>query len=414
MAVYPGNENMDEWDEFLSKSEKIQQNTEIPDSPVIITPKSPSELFEFEDNAEILVQIAGGESLNSLLSPNGVWIKSPGSLDPRTAQTKSPSLNNTNSKKRSLQNHGPSTVPVANTLQDLSRAIIGHPTLSHPLSLLKQHYQSAIKLACPFYEIDSIGIFFYGTVGEIHVETNARDDMMKAIPLKRKLINSSLLNSSILTHQSSYNYYNLDTSFKFILSHDNLKILADSLPPNGKSSWIIPFSVKDGRVDLSVKGLKTDQLALFYDYLALSVQKQILDLLDPSIHIISLVSEGIQIAVKTVSPALNVSIGFRGAFHSEPAAQATDFLFSRQSNYSIEVDFENGPLRCTAIKSFVPKLDSQNRLFLLLKALANKLPSLPDGTYFLAHLSNTPIIKIFSDSPVKSDQQPVNFDVFMK
>lgn len=393
---------MDEWDEFLARSTTCTDIEDVIDADTemdVVSTKehvtevsNPRDLGDFGDNAEVLMQMARGESLNSL-SSNGVWINSTAVQVDRsnTANASTFPVN----KKRAFKPlvAGPS-VPVANSIQDLTRSITGHPVLSYPLSLLKQlQNQQVIPDA---YEIDSLGLFFYGAAGDVKVECSARDDMMKVIEMKKNLLGKSIISDDL----GSYTTVNNNDQLRdcgMIVSHDNLKLLANSIPPAGKSSWIIPFTVNAvGTIDLSSNSLtKPDTLTAFYDYCSQSVKKQMAGLMEPSEHSISLGE--LSILIKTQSPAFNISVQYRGTGHVDQSAESTNFLFYRQSNYSVEIDFEG--LRIQAIKSFVPKFDQQNRLFLLLKALNSKLSCLPEGQYLLAHPSNTPFIKILAFTP---------------
>lgn len=394
---------MDEWDEFLCRAEITQlEDEEMPSAEseeeeeevAVETLKSRStinrdDLGEFGDNAEVLMQMARGESLNTL-SSNGVWIKS-------DVNSTAKSNNSFMGKKRTLKSTGSTllSVPIANSFQDLTKAITGHPSLSHPLSLLKQQniYQKKA------YEIDSLGLFFYGAPGDVKVEWTGKDDMMKIIEMKKILIDKSIIfneetcennNSSI----SNFDF-NFDASINGIqISHENLKLLAGSIPPNGKTGWIIPITIISNAVDLTGKAVyKFDPIGLLFEYCEKSIYKQLgNNLLEPTEHLIT--ENSFKVLVKTYSPPFIISMNFRGECHVDPTAILSNFLFYRQSNYSIEIDFES--LKVKSIKSFLPKFDHQNRLFLLLKALKNKLTKLTDGNYFLLHQPNTPFIKILS------------------
>ena len=347
------------------------------------------DLCDFGDNAEVLMQMARGESFTSL-STNGVWINSNGNT---VVSSASKTLANSysgsvGSKKRSLKPSTSIGLPVANSLQDLTRALTGHPILSHPLSLLKQNNIN-IQTG-EFKEIDSIGLFFYGTPSKVKIESNVQDDMMQGIEVKHFLMGKSIITDLRPSNVTT----SLSIDCNFVVSLDNLKVISNSIPPNGKTSWLIPFTVShSGQVDLSLSGCNyfSDPLGYFYEYCNRSVRTQISELIKESDHVVTL--DDLRILVKTSTPSYNISVNFRGVLHSDPLTDLTNFLFYRQSNYSVEVDFET--LKISSIKSFVPKFDQQNRTFLLLKALSSKLTKLSEGNYFLSHTANTPFIKIF-------------------
>ena len=375
---------MDEWDEFLSRADNDPQDepmkrveSETEPIPVVGT----SDLGEFGDNAEVLIQMARGESFNSL-SSNGVWINSS-----QTTNTQS----NTSGfvgKKRTLKTTttGPS-VPIANSIQDLTRAITGHPLLSHPLSLLNQSNPTDTNTS---REIDSLGLFFYGTPGEVKIEWNGKDDMMKIIEMKKRLIDRSIFTNNICENRGIQSPQFVD----LMISYENLNLLAGAIPPNGKTSWIIPFTVKSKTTNLTQKAVyKSDPLTCFYEFCHKSVHNQMGNLSEFSEHFIT-IEDSLKVCVLTSSPPFNISVNFRGENHVDPVSLCTNFLFYRQSNYSVEIDFES--LKIKSIKSFLPKFDNQNRLLLLLKALNNKFTKLEDGNYLLVHPSNTPFIKILS------------------
>lgn len=413
---------MDEWDEFLERSTtEVDANivvNEDTEAVKIISPTQdePRDLGDFGDNAEVLMQMARGESLNSL-SSSGVWINS----TPITISTSVDSRQMTNFPKK--RSHNPNTthlsVPVANSIQDLIRSLTGHPILSHPLSQLKQqHNQQHHHYQQTCYEIDSLGLFFYGTAGDVKVDCNVRDDMMKVIEMKRNLLGKSIINFNNDTYIKNTNDISTydSASIKMIISHKNLSLLASSIPPDGKCGWVIPFSVDEtGKIDLSSPESlqKWDTLALFDELCSNSVESQISGLIESSEHLISFNEDELPILVQTRSPPFNISIKFRGSSHQINSNDSTNFLFYRQSNYLVEVDFES--LKIESIKSLVPRFDQQNRLFLLLKSLRSKLSKLPQGKYFLAHPSNTPFIKILSLTPQENNSQEVNiFETFLK
>lgn len=396
---------MDEWDEFLSRAtgSVVSNNTEHFDTEEdknVQMGQNKGDLGDFGDNAEVLMQMSRGESLSNLLSPNGIWINS-------TSETiKKPPLSASSSgyesKKRSLKNATVSatcSVPVANSIQDLTRALTGHPLLSHPLSLLKNG--SLQEIDSSLVEIDSLGLFFYGTPGNFKIESNVRDDMMKVIDLKRNLLLKSIVSELLPGHQRNQRTFNDFLEAQMIISHENLKILSGSIPPNGKTNWLIPFTVSSsGRVDLSSEtGWQTfpDPLGYFYNYCGRVVSESITGLIEPTEHVITL--EDKKILVLTTDPVYNISINFRGALHNDPSTDPINFLFYRQSNYSVEIDFES--LKISTIKSFVPKFDQQSRVFFLLKALEAKLTGLAEGKYFLKHVANTPFIKIMKFEQIK-------------
>lgn len=388
----------DEWDEFLSRA------SSEPASPKLVAQEpeqKPTEnddiqlekkdLCDFGDNAEVLMQMARGESYNALLSSNGIWINSTTSK----VNTKgSPAVNAVFGKKRALKESVVPSVPIANTFQDMTRALSGHPILSHPLSLLKQN-SSPISEPSSAVEIDSLGLFFYGSPGSVKIESNVRDDIMKVIELKKNLLDKSLMISEtgVSLTCNTPEISNDNDGIKMIISHENLKIISSSIPPNGKTNWLIPFTVTpSGRIDLSEPGCHvfSDQSGYFYEFCNKMVGVRISELMETSEHVIILDDK--KILIKTVSPAYTISINFRGSHHSDPFSDPVNFLFSRQSNTSIEVDFES--LKVTAVRSFVPKFDQQSRVFLLLRALEGKVSGLPEGNYLLKHVANVPFIKI--------------------
>ena len=77
---------MDEWDEFLSKASEdiimtassVEAEDKYMNTAVIQNESAPrvqEDLGGYSDNAEVLMQMSRGESLNQL-SSNGIWIKS--------------------------------------------------------------------------------------------------------------------------------------------------------------------------------------------------------------------------------------------------------------------------------------------------------------------------------------------------
>jgi hypothetical protein len=391
---------MDEWDEFLSRADTQDQemhDVESKGEEMVMISRSPSivsknDLGEYEDNAEVLMQMARGESFNTL-SSNGVWIKS-------DINSNIKSNSGFMGKKRTLKANGgliPASVPIANSVQDLTRAITGHPTLSHPLShvLLRQTSDFSQKA----YEIDSLGLFFYGLTGDVKVEWSGKDDMMKIIEMKKRLIDQSIIRPDDINFDENFNeHFNstpTSSTFDMKISQENLKLLAGSIPPYGKIGWMIPFTVTSNKVELTEKAVyKLDQLGLFFEYCDKFVFNRLDGLLEPTEHFIIERGDSLKVSVQTCSPHFNISVNFRGESYEDPTAILSNFLFYRQSNYLIEIDFES--LKIKSIKSFLPKFDHQNRLFSLLKALKNKLTKLTDGKYFLSHQPNTPFIKILS------------------
>ena len=142
--------------------------------------------------------------------------------------------------KRSLKTSTSSpSVPIANSFQDLTRALTGHPLLSHPLSLLSQKRAAIKENLVPLYEIDSLGLFFYGSCGNgVKVESNVKDDFMKVIEMKRLLLEKSI-NVETLKEDYSNTESVSPSDAQIVVSFENLKILSNSIPPNGKSSWLI-------------------------------------------------------------------------------------------------------------------------------------------------------------------------------
>lgn len=406
----------DEWDEFLSRasddvvmtsspSVSTKNEEEVADSSTPVNPIN-GDLGDFGDNAEVLMQMARGESL-SQLSSNGVWINSTSNIQ---KQNNSATSSNTHqSLKRSLKTSTSSpSVPIANSFQDLTRALTGHPLLSHPLSLLSQKRAAIKENLVPLYEIDSLGLFFYGSCGNgVKVESNVKDDFMKVIEMKRLLLEKSI-NVETLKEDYSNTESVSPSDAQIVVSFENLKILSNSIPPNGKSSWLIPFEITStGSVDLSFEAFSpmNTQINLFYDYARSSVESQLAasqGLLEDSEHFI--IIDNLKIRVKTKNPSYNIVTNFRGSSHPDPSTEPLNFLFYRQSNYSIEIDFES--LKITSIKSFVPKFDQQNRLFLLLKGLKSKLldGKLAEGRYYLAHTANCPFIKILSINQIEGKE----------
>ena len=400
---------MDEWDEFLSKASEdiimtassVEAEDKYMNTAVIQNESAPrvqEDLGGYSDNAEVLMQMSRGESLNQL-SSNGIWIKS--TINTVKQSNTGASSNVHQPIKRPLKSGVSISVPIANSFQDLSRALTGHPLLSHPLSVLT-HSRTFNQVMCPLYEIDSMGLFFYGSAGDsVKVESNVKDDFMKVIELKRILLGKSILNTNLVESSKITNLNDLNDA-QMIVSWDNLKVLSNSIPPNGKSSWILPFEVtSSGSINLTFEPIfspsSLPNTDLFYEFTRKIVESQLASspgLLEDSEHSIAI--EDFKVLVKTKNPAFNISINFRGSCHPDPSNDSLNFLFYRQSNYSVEIDFET--LKIASIKSFVPKFDQQNRLFLLLKGLKSKLltDKLSEGRYYLAHTANCPFIKVLS------------------
>ena len=406
----------DEWDEFLSKASEdvvmassspvsVKNEEEVADSSSPLNLVN-GDLGDFGDNAEVLMQMARGESL-SQLSSNGVWINSTSNIQKQNSLVTS--SNPHQSIKRSLKASSPS-VPIANSFQDLTRALTGHPLLSHPLSLLSQKRAAIKEHLVPLYEIDSLGLFFYGSCGDgVKVDSNIKDDFMKVIEMKRLLLEKSILNNVEALKEDYSNTESVSQSdAQIVVSFENLKILSNSIPPNGKSSWLIPFEVTStGSVDLSFEAFSpmNTQINLFYDYARSSIESQLAalhGLLEDSEHFI--IIDNLKVRVMTKNPSYNIVTNFRGSSHPDPSTDPLNFLFYRQSNYSIEIDFDT--LKITSIKSFVPKFDQHNRLFLLLKGLKSKLldGKLAEGRYYLAHTANCPFIKILSTNQIEGKE----------
>ena len=404
----------DEWDEFLSRASEdfvmtsssvsVKNEEKVADSSIQVNTIN-GDLGDFGDNAEVLMQMARGESL-SQLSSNGVWINSTSNI--QNQNNSATSSNTHQAMKRSLKTSSPS-VPIANSFQDLTRALTGHPLLSHPLALLSQKRAAIKEHLVPLYEIDSLGLFFYGSCGDgVKVDSNVKDDFMKVIEMKRLLLEKSILNNVEASNEDYSTESVHPSDAQIIVSFENLKILSNSIPPNGKSSWLIPFEVTStGSVDLSFEAFSpmNSQINLFYDYARSSVESQLAasqGLLEDSEHFI--IIDNLKVRVKTKNPAYNIVTNFRGSSHPDPSTEPLNFLFYRQSNYSIEIDFET--LKIASIKSFVPKFDQQNRLFLLLKGLKSKLldGKLTEGRYYLAHTANCPFIKILSINRIEGKE----------
>ena len=446
---------MDEWDEFLTKANEshssvynsdknINVNLDDMDKSLVSTrpdPKmiqEPSDLGEFGDNAEVLMQMARGESLNQL-SNGGIWLNS--------TVIDTTNLNNLKGisdrvradmmKKRALKPMTASSpsIPVANSLQDLSRALTGNPLLSYPLSQLKTqsiNHQNHLHLLqnVSAFEVDSLGLFFYGAPETVKIESNVQDDMKKGLEIKRILLNQNLLQipfppsfPTILNNEKQKDETFASSSCAFTISYENFKMISNSIPPNGKSSWLIPFTVNsDASIDISLPAIVPDfcssDFSLFFEFCSLAILASSAGNLlnEPTEHLIT-IGEELKFLVKTKAPACTIAINFRGSQYIDPSQESVSSLFYRQSNYSIEVDFETFSI--TSLKSFVPKLDEQSRSFMLLKALQTKLSKLEPGEYFLAHIANTPFIKIIAlnhnptDDPSKL-LNSFNLDYFFK
>src|SRR5690606_28146389 len=145
------------------------------------------------------------------------------------------------STKRSFKGGSSPSVPIANSFQDLSRAMTGHPLLSHSLSMLA-HKHTLYQCDSPLYEIDSLGLFFYGSAGDtVRIESSVKDDFMKVIEMKRILLEKSILTNDPAIFNSSKTVNECASESQIFMSFDNLKLLSNSIPPNGKTSWLLPF-----------------------------------------------------------------------------------------------------------------------------------------------------------------------------
>jgi hypothetical protein len=417
----PGHQ-MDEWDDFLAASttEVVLQEDESEETTSVL------DLGDFEGNAEVMMQMARGENLNQL-SNNGVWIKS--TISPTTtATTTTTTITAANRKRNHSSDRKPphlnnTSHPIANSVEDLKRALCGHPLLSFPLQQLKQRF--AITQGIQVFEIDSLGLFFYGSPGDVKITSNVQDDFMKVIEIKNQLIGKSLRttqptsNHMALSLSSDISQPSLD----MIISLENYKILANCLPPNGKTNWILPFHIDPTSLTIDLASERailpefcSSELDLLFEFCSQSINSHLEapQLITEAEHLVS-IDQNFNILVKTTCPPINVSLNFRGSkFDNCFPDSAVNSLFSRQANYSVEVDFENN-LTVTAIKSFVPKFDPQNRSHLLFKALKEKLSKLPPSTrHFLVHVANSPFIKIFSSVPIESAQVPIHLDSIFK
>lgn len=448
---------MDEWDEFLSKANESHSSVSISDKNVNINldtnldigmvkssvstlpdPKmiqEPADLGEFGDNAEVLMQMARGESLNQL-SNGGIWLNST-AIDTTTLNNfkgVSDGVRASMMKKRALKSMtaSSSSIPVANSLQDLSRALTGNPLLSYPLSQLKTqslNHQIHLHLLqnVSAYEVDSLGLFFYGAPETVKIESNVQDDMKKGLEIKRSLLNQNLLQIPFplfLNNENKKDETIAASPCAFTISYENFKMISNSIPPNGKSSWLIPFKVNsDASIDISLSAIVPDfcssEFSLFFEFcsraiISASAAGNLLN--EQTEHLIT-IDEGLKFLVKTKAPACTIAINFRGSQYIDPSQESVSSLFYRQSNYSIEVDFETFSI--TSLKSFVPKFDEQSRSFMLLKALQIKLSKLKPGEYFLAHIANTPFIKIITLNHNPADDSSkvlnsFNLDYFFK
>lgn len=459
---------MDEWDEFLTKANEPQSSVPVSDiyldkdadlNPDIIMDMNDSnvesnrvlvsqtqtvmqdsvDLGKFGDNAEVLMQMARGESLSQLSS--GIWLNS--------CVTHKSTLNNLKgsydetTKKRALKSItvSPPSIPIANSLQDLLRALIGNPLLSYPLSQLKlQNFNLQLNMLqnVSAYEVDSLGLFFYGAPGTVKIESNVQDDMKKGLEMKKLLLNFNLLQipipfpSNSITNKVEIqnDEFSIPTPYPFTISYENFKTISNSIPPQGKSNWLIPFTVyqsntsSDSIIDISKPAIVHDfcssDLSLFFEFCSLAISSAISnsDVLfnEETEHLIT-IDEEFKFLVKTKAPACTVAVNFRGAQYTNPFQESVSSLFYRQSNYSFEIDFES--LCITSLKSFVPKFDEQSRSFMLLKALQTKLSKLEPGEYFLAHIANTPFIKIITFKHNSTDDSLIllnnyNLDSFLR
>lgn len=409
---------MEEWDEFLSvASVSMESVSTARDSvlPSVATDEPPQQiqhspvhapsppLEEFADNAEVLIQLAQGESSAQLA--NGIWISKGTVPVAGFSARKSPSQ----TAKRPIMSHGksPATVPVANSLQDLGRALDGHPLLSHPLSLMRRACISPCITSlqtATLTEVGSLGLFFYGGPKTVQVETDAVEDFDQIIRLKHVFAPSNT--ASLLSHEPTVQPLPTSTlppspAAHMTISLDNLKTIVGALPPHGKPAWMLPFSVTaapegDGRthVDLSRLAIAspsaTSLLAATFDYYTHAVRERVTSV--PSRHRISL-DETLLVDVLTQTPVLSVALHFRGALHLDPAHSLVESLFCNEPNFQIELDAELAQIR--ACRVHVPRFDGQSRMFALLKGLHSMLSVLPPSdNYHLVHLASTPILKI--------------------
>lgn len=464
----------DEWDDFLNQNEQKEKELESNDmeadneessqeldvdidmqmtteddltspstSPSLALEQAISsfDLSDFSDNAEVLIQVSRGESLSQMSSGSGIWLNSDTPPITKT-KTKTSQTSSHMATKRSLKPQQGTAVtvqfPVANSFTDLTRALTGNPLLSHPISQFQKssnspHQNEYELVQNTLTEVDSFGLFFYGAVGGVKVVSNgSNEDFMLGVRIKKSLEGVNLLHVVEERTEDVFPLKVETTSVKtdsqsseteahppaMNISLENLKIIATSIPPNGRTSWLIPFtltlnetktgdsaSASDSRtIDLLSPPIVPDFATSPVDALYELYYKRICEVSSKvscttrDLYKISIYDDdNLQINLHTFPSfvPISVSLHFRGAAYPSPAQSLLDPLFHRQSNFAVEVDSETATIRTT--KLYMPRFDNQAKIFLLLKSLHGKLSKLHTGQqYYLSHTANTPIIKILT------------------